>query len=364
MSRPHVATKRRSLTFGVILAFVAVGCTSAAGPSPPAGSAPGASPAAETGGAASDSPPAQPSASPGAVTIREFAVPAGSHPHDVAPAPDGTVWYTAQSAGKLGRLDPETGAVREVPLGGGSAPHGVIVGPDGAAWVTDSGLNAIVHVDAATHAVKRFPLPDKAAGANLNTATFDRQGVLWFTGQGGWYGRVEVASGRVDAFEAPKGGGPYGIATAPDGSVAYSSLAGSYLGRIESATGGATVVDTPTPGGGARRVWFDSTGRAWITEWFAGKLAVYDPSRRSWREWRLPGANPQPYAVFVDERDIVWVTDFGSNAIVRFDPTTEKFQSFTLPSAGAAVRQLLGRPGEVWGAESGTDKLVVLRTGR
>jgi virginiamycin B lyase len=25
------------------------------------------------------------------------------------------------------------------------------------------------------------------------------------------------------------------------------------------------------------------------------------------------------------------------------------------------VRQLLGRPGEVWGAESGTDRLVVIR---
>jgi virginiamycin B lyase len=27
------------------------------------------------------------------------------------------------------------------------------------------------------------------------------------------------------------------------------------------------------------------------------------------------------------------------------------------------VRQILGRPGEIWGAESATDKLVVIRTG-
>ena len=32
-------------------------------------------------------------------TVREFPVPAGTHPHDVAPAPDGTVWYTAQLTG-------------------------------------------------------------------------------------------------------------------------------------------------------------------------------------------------------------------------------------------------------------------------
>jgi len=60
--------------------------------------------------------------------------------------------------------------------------------------------------------------------------------------------------------------------------------------------------------------------------------------------------------------DIVWLTDFGSNSIVRFDPTLELFTVFELPSRNAAVRQLLGRPGEIWGAESATDKLVVIRT--
>ncbi len=92
--------------------------------------------------------------------LREYAVPAGSHPHDVAPAADGGVWYTGQHTGELGWLDPATGAVRRIPLGAGSSPHGVIVGPDGAAWVTDSGLNAIVRVDPATDAVTRFPLPE------------------------------------------------------------------------------------------------------------------------------------------------------------------------------------------------------------
>ena len=68
-------------------------------------------------------------AAPERLTVREYPVPAGSHPHDVAPARDGTVWYTGQHTGELGRLDPRTGAIRRVPLGAGSSPHGVIVGP-------------------------------------------------------------------------------------------------------------------------------------------------------------------------------------------------------------------------------------------
>ena len=74
--------------------------------------------------------------------IQEYSVPPGSHPHDVAPAPDGTVWYTAQYSAALGKLDPATGKTVHIPLGSGSAPHGVIVGPDGVPWITDGGLNA------------------------------------------------------------------------------------------------------------------------------------------------------------------------------------------------------------------------------
>jgi streptogramin lyase len=41
---------------------------------------------------------------PDQYTIQEYPVPAGTHPHDVAPAPDGTVWYTAQNTGNWAGL--------------------------------------------------------------------------------------------------------------------------------------------------------------------------------------------------------------------------------------------------------------------
>jgi virginiamycin B lyase len=144
--------------------------------------------------------------------------------------------------------------------------------------------------------------------------------------------------------------------------VYYASLAGSYLGRIDTRTGKTTVLRPPTAGQGARRAWSDSAGRIWISEWNAGKVGMYDPRSKRWREWRVPGPSPMIYAVYVDERDKVWLSDFGANALVRFDPVTAKFTQVPLPSEDAAVRQILGRPGEVWGAESGTDKLVVVRT--
>lgn len=291
----------------------------------------------------------------------EYNVPPGSHPHDVAPAADGGVWYTAQRLGALGHLDPKSGKTRHIPLGENSAPHGVIVGPDGSPWITDSGLNAIVRVDAATGAITRFPLPENTPRANLNTATFDKEGQLWFTGQAGYYGRLILKTGKVEVFKAPLGRGPYGICTTPDGSVYYASLAGSHIARLDTQSGAATVIKPPTAGQGARRVWADSRGRIWVSEWQAGKLGLYDPGNKSWREWQVPGPEPKPYAVYVDDQDLVWLSDFGQNSLVRFAPATGAFTAFPLPSENGSIRQLLGRPGEIWGAESRVDKLVVLR---
>jgi virginiamycin B lyase len=292
--------------------------------------------------------------------VRRFAVASGSHPHDVAPATDGGVWYTGQHSGTLGHLDPATGTVREIALGAGSAPHGVILGPDGAPWITDGGLNAIVRVDPATSEVTVFALPDDRPNANLNTAAFDGTGTLWFTGQSGIYGRLDPRTGTVDVFDDPDGRGPYGIAATPAGDIWYASLAGSHIAKIDQGTGAVRIVEPPTADQGARRVWSDSTGRLWVAEWNAGQLGLHDPSTGEWREWKLPGGSPQAYAVYVDDRDIVWLTDFGANAIVRFDPSTETFDPIALPDPDAAVRQLLGRPGEVWGAASALDEVILV----
>ena len=131
---------------------------------------------------------------------------------------------------------------------------------------------------------------------------------------------------------------------------------------IDPATGQASVIQPPTPNQGARRVWTDSRSRVWVSEWNSGNLSRYDPTSGAWQTWKLPGARPRAYSVFVDDRDIVWVSDFAANAIVRFDPATETFTAFPSDRENANVRQMLGRPGEVWGAESGTDRLVVIRT--
>ena len=117
----------------------------------------------------------------------------------------------------------------------------------------------------------------------------------------------------------------------------------------------------------ARRVWSDSRGRIWVSEWNSGNLSMHDPAlgsgEKSWRAWKPPGEGSHMYAVYVDDKDKVWCTDWSSNTMLRFDPASERFDAITLPRAAASIRQILGRPGEVWLPESGTEHISVIRTG-
>jgi virginiamycin B lyase len=290
-----------------------------------------------------------------------YQLPSGAYPHDVAPAVDGGVWFTGQAQGFLGHFDPASGKLEKIALGRGAAPHGVIVGPDGAAWVCEGGQNAIARVDQKTHEVKLFPLPKEFADANLNTLTFDKAGVLWFTGQSGVYGRLDPKVGKVEAWAAPRGAGAYGIATTPAGEVWYASLASDHIAHIDTATHAVTVVEPPRKGMGPRRIWSDSKGMLWSSFWYGGAVGRYDPEKKVWTTYPMPQSRNGTYSVYVDDKDRVWATDWPANAIQRFDPATEKFTTFPSDKRSAQIREMQGRPGEAWGGESGNDRLVVIR---
>ena len=198
----------------------------------------------------------------------------------------------ARSRASSGISIPTSGKLDKIPLGRGAAPHGVIVGPDGAAWVTEGGQNAIARVDPATTEVKLFPLPKDFSDANLNTLTFDKSGILWFTGQSGVYGRVDPKTGKVEAWASPRGSGTYGITTTPSGEVWYASLASDHIAQIDTATHAVTVVEPPRKGVGPRRIWSDSKGMLWSSFWNGGGIGRYDPMKKSWTTYH-DAAEPQ-----------------------------------------------------------------------
>ena len=91
-------------------------------------------------------------------------------------------------------------------------------------------------------------------------------------------------------------------------------------------------------------------------------LVVVNKENASWKIAGVHFLGLPVSLVYVDERDIVWASDFGGNAVWRFDPSNEKFERFGFTREATSIRQILGRPGEVWLPEGGTEHLSVIRT--
>ena len=152
-------------------------------------------------------------------------MPAGSHPHDVAPARDGGVWYTAQATGELGWLDPKHGRTRHIPLGDGLGA---------ARRDRRPGRRAVDHrrrperdrprrsEDARGQGASRCPprrlREPEHGGLRPRAAALVHRPERHLR-------RLDPATGAMRVWAAPGGSGPYGITVTPRGAVYYASLA-------------------------------------------------------------------------------------------------------------------------------------------
>ncbi len=250
------------------------------------------------------------------------------------------------------------------PLGAGSAPHGVIVGPDGAAWITDGGLNAIVRVDAATHERATLRAAGRRAGREpqhrrLRPAT----GRLWFTGQAGCVRPARPARPADAGVRRPARAGPVRHHDHPRPATSTTPRSPGATSRAStSRPATVTTVDPPTPGAGR-----------------PPRLVRLARAPLGQRVERRPGRPLRPgdgrvarveAARATTRRPTPSTSTSGLRLAHRLRRPTRSSASTRRPSASrrsalpATARTSASSsaaPGEVWGAESGTDRLVVAR---
>src|SRR5690606_23192901 len=117
--------------------------------------------------------------------LQEWEVPyAASRPRDPMVGPDGNVWFVGQVGNYVAMLDPEEGTFERFPLPEGAGPHNLVVDPSGTIWYAGNRAAHIGRLDPETGEVEQFVMPD-AAARDPHTLTFDSQGDIWFTVQGG-----------------------------------------------------------------------------------------------------------------------------------------------------------------------------------
>ena len=290
--------------------------------------------------------------------ISEWAVPTPRFARDPAPGPDGNIYIAVMFGNKIARFDPRTRTFTEWELPAGARPHGLLVDRNGQVWYTGNGNGTIGRLDPATGKVAEHRAP---SGGDPHTLVIDQSGVIWFTVQNGQrIGRLDPKTGAITEFRTR--GNPYGIALDQAGNVWFCQLGGDRLGRLDPGTGRITELPLPA-GAGPRRMAAAPDGSLWVTLYGVGKLIRVDPvARKVVAEHALPaGAGGGPYAVSVDGAGVVWANEIRTDSVVRLDPKTGGVRVFDLPSPNAGIRKMIvDGEGRLWYMGSHNGRLGVI----
>jgi virginiamycin B lyase len=204
--------------------------------------------------------------------VHEFPLPSGAGaPWGIAVGADGKIWFSEESSGKVGRLDPITGRIVEYALPTAhSQPQGIVLGSDGAVWGVEAGANKVFRITTIGRATEyRIPTPNSVPVAIAS----GRYGYLWVSElSGGKLLRVSP-TGRMREFPLPAGARPYGLVSAPDGNVWFADRGRNRIGLVTPA-GRVFEFPLPTPNAQPTAIAPLGTGKFAFTEFVGNQVGV------------------------------------------------------------------------------------------
>jgi virginiamycin B lyase len=283
----------------------------------------------------------------------------------------GRVWFTDRVAGLIGRFDPERLSFESFrPPTARSGPYGLLLAPDGVLWYAGSNAGILGRLDPRTGEILEYRVGQRG-GPQLIALSGS---TIWFTMRDAYaFGRFDTRTGVVRVFQAPERRTPYGVATAPDGTVWMSTMRSYQLLRIDPRTDSVTTIDLSGPApesllqrfrgrpdsarlalsarrrGEARRIAVGPDGEVWIGDHQRGLLLRYEPDSGTVREFQSLNGT-RVYGVGVAPSGEVWYNEPEAAAVMLLDPETGETQRVRLPTAAAAVRHIAfdRRRGRVW----------------
>jgi virginiamycin B lyase len=297
-------------------------------------------------------------------TIKEWATPSPSHPHDPEAGPDGSLWYTGQRANLIGRVDP-AGKIQEWPLKRpNSGPHGLVLDPAGNVWFTGNTAAYIGKLDPRTGEVTEYPMPDPRA-RDPHTPLFDNNGILWFTvQQGNFIGRLDPKTGVVTLKESPTANSrPYGLVMDSKGTLWYCEFNSNKIASINPTTFEIREYAMPNATARPRRLAVAADDRIYWADHQRGYLGRLDPATGQMTEWPSPGGPAsRPYGIAGTADGLMWYSESNvqPNTLVAFDPKDNTFKSTPMPNCGGVVRHMVARGNKLFLACSGVHKVAIV----
>lgn len=223
------------------------------------------------------------------------------HPGSVAAGADGRMFFTEQFDDRVGWLTPATGTSVEVAVPRGTHPHFIIEAPDGMLWF--SGLGGFLgSLDPQTGKTEVYDAGISPGGEpHFLVVDPDDDTKLWFTEQkGDRVARFDTTSKRATEFDVTPGSEPHGAALSPDGQFLWFAL--QYRNRLGRLDLTSPINDQSS---------FDA---AFV------EFPLVDPA--------APPEGSGPHDLLFTPDGMLYLTLQASNRIGRFDPHDQSFTTF------------------------------------
>ena len=269
----------------------------------------------------------------------------------------------AAGDGTLARFNPDTHEWKlfKVPTED-SGPHGLVSDALGDIWFTENYAGKIGRLDPASGAIAEFTPP---TAKDPHTPVFGADGALWFTAQNSnLIGRLDIETKKITEYGVPtQNAHPYGMASADDGALWFCELTGGKLGRIDPRTGAMTEY-APSEHDVAPRRLVAVKGAIYFTDSGGGRLGRFTLADKTFKFWESPSGNhSEPYGIGADTTGKIWYEESGGNAnnLIRFDPAVEVFRTYSMPAANSSVRNMArDAKGRLWMPLSLANKIAVV----
>lgn len=265
--------------------------------------------------------------SPAQMQFVEYSVGEGKEtPIAIAPGKDGAVWFTLDSLPALGVV--RNGKLERFKLPTASVePLGIGVDPQGMVWSTDASGGAVRRLNAQGE-VSAVALGTPIV--RLGRLAVAQDGAVWFAESTAYsFTRLKDGVLKRNVF-ASVGGGPYGVALAPNGSVWGTLQSGNQIVEV-AADGKVSEFDIPTPGSAPTDVTVDANGAVWFVEFRANKIGRY--SQGKFEEYALPEGAAAPSGIAAAKDGSVWFGILRGAALGRVHKGKVSIHALPRPTA-------------------------------
>lgn len=275
------------------------------------------------------------------VIITEWDIPtASTATHDSAMSPDGTLYFTDESAQYLGAFNTKTKTFKEyrppvlpdVPKGIIPGTRDVVVGKDGIVWMptrNEKGDSVLLRFDPKTEKYEWVP------GANAQFISLGPDGKIW-----AGFTRVDPATRKPDGTFNPNSTGvvPKGVAAYAGNSEVDSK--GNPWMVSQAGPGGAMGYDVankkgiwwPVENAMGRRGAIDHEDKLWYGEYRGDSVLRIDTKTGEFRRWRLDAYSGPYTSSHPDKKGRVYAPSNMAERLYRVDQNTNDIIAYQWPT--------------------------------